>query len=190
MGKEHERMVNLDKCFSLVQQNCTKGGISAIEIAKKLSKDRTTIHRYLTSLDLMGKIESRGGRWYAKTGEQTIKPLEKEIVIELPLPRNKWADVARLQVHVDYLESMGLPEVASMEKTLIDKFNETRTIRIRGKNVDDLDLEKLGNLIQQANQKSSLFNFKSLFKGLRKSLHSNGTINNENTKETSRSWET
>ena len=31
----------------------------------------------------------------------------------------------------------------------------SRTIRIKGKNVDDLDLEKLGNLIQQANEKTS-----------------------------------
>ncbi len=55
----------------------------------------------------------------------------------------------------------------------LDKINETRTIRIKGKNVDDLDLEKLGNLIQQATQKSSKINLKGLFKGLKKSRPDN-----------------
>jgi hypothetical protein len=95
--------------------------------------------------------------------------LEKEIVIELPLPKNKWATIARLQVHADYAEKIGLLGVAKMERTIIEKFNETRTIRIKGKNVDDLDLEKLGNLIQQANNKSSKFSFGRLFKSSKKS---------------------
>jgi hypothetical protein len=50
---------------------------------------------------------------------------------------------------------------------IIEKFNETRTIRIRGKNVDDLDLEKFGNLIEQANSKSSKFSLKGIIKGLK-----------------------
>ena len=44
------------------------------------------------------------------------------------------------------------------------KFDETRTIRITGKNVDDLDLEKVANLILQANEKSSKLNVKKLIK--------------------------
>jgi len=71
-----------------VQQSSTKG-ISAVEIAKKLGKHRTTVHGYLTTLEYMGKVESKHGLWYAKTGVQTIKPLEKEIVIELPMTNGK-----------------------------------------------------------------------------------------------------
>jgi len=51
----------------------------------------------------------------------------------------------------------------------LEKFRETRTIRIKGKNIDDLDLETLGNLIQQANEKSSKVNLRGLFKSLKKS---------------------
>ena len=57
----------------------------------------------------------------------------------------------------------------NLYRTFLEKFNETRTIRIVGKNVDDLDLEKLGELIRQATEKSSKFNFRGLFKGLKKS---------------------
>jgi hypothetical protein len=60
-----------------------------------------------------------------------------------------------------------------MYRILLEKFRETRTIRIKGKNVDDLDLEKLGNLIQQANEKSSKVNLRGLFKSLRKSRPDN-----------------
>ena len=127
----------------------------------------------------MGKVESDHGIWHAKTGEQTIKPLEKEIVIELPMPKNKWYDVARLQVHADYVERLGFSESAKMDRTILEKFNETRTIRIKGKNVDDLDLEKIGNLIQQANEKSSMFNLRGLFKRLKRSQPNNTASNSE-----------
>jgi hypothetical protein len=50
---------------------------------------------------------------------------------------------------------------------LLDKFNETRTIRIRGKNVDDLDLEKVAKLIEQASERSSSFNLKGILKKLK-----------------------
>jgi len=40
---------------------------------------------------------------------------------------------------------------------------------IKGKNVDDRDLEKMANLIQQANERSSKVNLKGLFKSLKKS---------------------
>jgi hypothetical protein len=52
-------------------------------------------------------------------------------------------------------------------RTLIEKFNETKTITIRGKNVDDLDLEKVANLIQQADEKSSKVNLKGMLKRLK-----------------------
>ena len=51
----------------------------------------------------------------------------------------------------------------------LNKLRETRTIRIKGKNVDDIDLQKIGNLIQQANEKSPIAYLKGLFKGSKKS---------------------
>jgi hypothetical protein len=170
--KDHELMENLDKCFSIVQQNSARGGTSAVEIAEKMGKHRTTVHGYLNTLEYMGKIESQHGTWHAKTGEKTIIPLEKEIVIELPLPKNKWYDLARLEVYANYMDDLGMSSIAEMPRTIIKKFNETRTITIRGKNVNDIDLEKIGALIQQANKKSSIFNLSGLFKGLRKTLPS------------------
>lgn len=171
--KVREFNINLEECYKLVRQNGTKG-ISATELARKMGKDRSTVYDYLNSLEVRERVQNTHGLWYAKTAstsnpQSTDRPLEKEIEIVLPMPRNKWADAARLQVHADYVEKMGLKGVAQMEKTILQKFDETRTIRIRGKNVDDLDLEKLGNLIQQATEKSSLFNLKGLLKGFKRS---------------------
>jgi hypothetical protein len=165
--KDRESKENLEKCYNIVLQSSAKGGISAVEVAEKLGKHRTTVHGYLNTLEYTGRVESQHGIWQAKTGEQTIKPLEKEIVIELPVPKNQWVNIARLQVHANYMENVGFSEIAKMDNAIIEKFNETRTIRIRGKNVDNLDLEKLGNLIQQATQKSSKVNFRGLFKNLK-----------------------
>jgi DNA-binding MarR family transcriptional regulator len=172
--KEHESMENLDKVYNLVQQSSAKGGINATTIGEKLGMHRTTVHKHLNSLELMGKVESAHGLWVTKTGEQTIKPLEKEIVIELPMPKNKWFDVARLQVHADYMQEMGLSGVADMEKTIIEKFNETRRIKITGKNVSDLDIEKVSNLILKANEKSSKVSFKGILKSLKIPQLTNG----------------
>ena len=144
-------------------------GINAVEIAKKLSIHRTTVHGYLNSLELMGKVESQHGIWRAKTGEQTIKPLEKEIIIELPIPKNEWQRVAALEAMAKKAERAELLLTAEDIRIVLEKLRETRTIKIKGKNVDDLDLEKLGNLIQQANEKSSKINFKGLFKKLKRS---------------------
>jgi primosomal protein N' len=166
--KDHEFKENLEKCYSLVQQSSAKGGISAAELAKKLAKHRTTVHGYLNTLEYMGKIESQHGAWHAKTGEQTIKPLEKEILIELPLPKSEVQRMALLEHFAnDWEESF--PNSESIYKTILEKSRETRTIRITGKNVDDLDLQKIANLIQQANQKSSLWNFKGVFKTFKRS---------------------
>jgi DNA-binding transcriptional regulator LsrR (DeoR family) len=183
--RERESMERMDKVYKVVQQSSTKG-INAAEIAKKIGIHRSTVHRNLVSLELMGKVENTGGMWRAKTGEQRIKPLEKEIEIVLPMPRNKWADAARLQVHADYADEVGFHGIAKMEKTILEKFDETRTIRIRGKNVDDIDLEKIGKLIEQASEKSYKFSFKGLFKGLRKSLPDITTTNREKTTNTER----
>jgi Mn-dependent DtxR family transcriptional regulator len=169
--KNHDFMKKAEKYYDLVRQNSAKGGITADEIAEKLGVHRTTVYNYLNTLEYKGKVESHQGRWLAKTGEQTIKPLEKEIVIELPMPKNQWREVATLEAEAKYLEDLALLKTAEMIKIFLGKFKETRTIKITGKNVDDMDLEKLGSLIRQANQKSSLFDFKGLFKKLRKSEH-------------------
>ena len=160
-------MNRLDKCYKVVRQSGTKG-MRAVEIRDKLGVHRATVHRYLTSLELMGKVESKHGIWYSKTGEQTIKPLEKEIVIELPMPKSEVQRMALLEhLAKDWEETFPNSE-NSIYRTVLEKFRETRTIRIKGKNVDDLDLQKLGNLIQQANEKSSKFNLKGLLKSLRR----------------------
>lgn len=171
--KNHESMEKLDKCYNVVLQSSAKG-ISAVEIAKRLGKHRTTVHGYLNSLELMGKVENEQGIWRAKTGEQTIKPLEKEIVIELPMPKDQWQRIALLEALAKDCERENFPETASIYRILLEKFRETRTIKIKGKNVDDLDLEKLGNLIQQANKKASKVNLRGLFKSLKRS-HANSS---------------
>jgi transposase len=179
--RERESMERMDRVYKVVQQSSTKG-INAAEIAEKLGVHRSTVHRNLVSLELMGKVENTGGMWRAKTGEQTIQPLEKEIVIELPIPKNQWQRMAQLEVLANHFEEMGLSDTAKIPKTIIAKFNETRTIRIKGKNVDDLDLEKLGKMIQQANEKSSIFNLKGLLKKI-KMPRTNSNEKTEDTKE-------
>ena len=169
--KNHEMMKKLGKCYDVVQQN-SANGIRAVEVARKLNVDKTTAYRYLTSLNLMGKVETKGGLWYAKTGEQTAKPLEREIVIELPIPKNQLQPIMMLELLVKDCEYHGLPKVASIYKSMLETFRESRTIKVKGKNVDDLDLEKLGNLIQQANKKSSKVDLKGLLKGLKEQFPS------------------
>ncbi len=166
--KTHELTGNLGRCHKVVLQSSAEG-ISAVEIAKKLGIHRTTVHGHLTSLRLMGLVESEQGVWRAKTGEQTIKPLEKEITIELPIPENQSQQIALLDAYAEHLDRMGYDFWAEDLKIILEKLRETRIIRIKGKNVDELDLEKIGSFIQQANEKSSKFNLKGLFKGLKRS---------------------
>lgn len=170
--KDHKSKNNLDRCYKVVRQS-SANGISAVEIAKRLSIDKSTVHRQLASLLLMEKVESKNGIWFAKTVGQTIKPLEKEIVIELPMPKKEWQRMALLEaMDKDWKETF--PETTSLYRICLEKLRETRTIKIKGKNVDDLDLEKLGNLIQQANEKGSKVNLRGLFKGLKRS-HANNS---------------
>ena len=156
-------MERRDKIYNMVLQSSTKG-IRAIEIANKLQIHKTMVYRDLNSLNLMGKVESDQGIWRAKTGEHLNKPLEKEIIIELPIPKNEWQRMALLEALSNDFEGHGLRKRANLYNTLLEKFNETRIIRIRGKNVDDLDLEKIAVMIQQANEKSSKVNLKGLLK--------------------------
>jgi hypothetical protein len=166
--KDHKSEDNLDRCYKVVQQSGSKG-VRAIEIKEQLGIDKTTVHRQLNRLDLRGKVESKSGRWFVKTVDQTTKPLEKEIVIELPLPKNQWQREALLEMMAREAERHKLPTVAETYRIPLEKLRETRTIKIKGKNVDDLDLEKLGNMIQQANERSSRINLKGFLKNLRRS---------------------
>ena len=162
--KDHENVLKLDSCYKLVQQSSAKGGIRAVDIAEKLGVHKTTVYDRLKSLEFGGKVYSDQGLWKAKTGEQTIKPLEKEIVIELPLPENKLRGMVALKLLVDSYKDSNLTLSAKTLETVIETFNETRTIKIKGKNVDDLDLEKIMTFVQQANEKSSKVNLKGLLK--------------------------
>jgi transposase len=167
--KAHEFKENLERCYEIVQQSSTKG-ISAVEVAKKLGKHRTTVHSYLNTLEYMGKVESHHGIWHAKTGEQTIKPLEKEIVIELPIPKNEWQREAFLEAEAKRFAREGFTIWAEDIRIFQEKLKETRTIKIKGKNVDDLNLEKIASLIQHANQKSSKPELKGIYKILKRAL--------------------
>jgi hypothetical protein len=166
--KAHEYKESLEKCYGIVQQSSAKGGARAIEIADKMGAHRTTVHRYLNSLELTGRIENRGGLWLAKTGhaEQVPQLLEKEIVIELPLPRKMLQPITALELVAREYEQYDDPELGALYRTIIEKERETRTIRIRGKNVDDLDLQRIGNLIQQAQDANSNFKLDGFFKKL------------------------
>ena len=76
--------------------------------------------------------------------------------------------MALLEALAKDCEEANLPKTANIYRIFLEKLRETRTIKITGKNVDNLDLEKLGNLIQQANEKSSKVNLKGLLKRLRR----------------------
>lgn len=163
-------MDNLEKCYSFVQQSSTKG-ISAIELSKKLGKHRTTVHSYLNTLDYTGRVENRNGLWYPKTGQQTIKPLEKEIIIKLPLPEKEWRRMVLLE---DAAKTFGGRRSDNIFQISLDKLEETRTIHIIGKNVDDLQIAKVSELIKEANAKTK-FSLNNFFKGLKKPTKKDNT---------------
>lgn len=164
--KNLEYMMKLDKCYNVLLQS--GAGMKAVEVAEKLGFHRATVHKYLNTLYLLGKVESQQGIWSVKTGEQTIKPLEKEVVIELPMPKDQLQVITAFELLARDGERAKYFELAGIYRTILEKLRETRIIKIKGKNVDDLDLEKLGNLIQQANERSSKFNLKALLKNLRR----------------------
>ena len=65
------------------------------------------VHRNLNTLELMGKVESQHGIWRVKTEEQ-IRPSEKEIVIELPMPEKHWQRMALLEAMANDWEGTGV----------------------------------------------------------------------------------
>jgi biotin operon repressor len=162
--KDHELMDNWDSCLSLVKQSSAKG-ISAQELAKKLGKHRTTIHSYLTSLELRGQVESKHGLWFPKDKVEAPKiPIEKsnekEIIIRLPLPKS---DVNRMILLDDFAQKLSSHKDNIYSKS-IKRLEETRTIRIIGKNVDDLELQKIAEVVREATESSYRKWFKNPFK--------------------------
>ena len=132
-------MERRDKIYKMVLQSSTKG-IRAIEIASKLQIHKTMVYRDLNTLNLMGKVESDQGIWRSKTGDKPIQLLEKEIVIELPIPKNEWQREALLEAQAKRLDREGFDHWAEDMRILLEKLRETRTIKIKGKNIDELDL--------------------------------------------------
>ena len=100
------------------------------------------VYRDLNTLNLMGKVESDQGIWRAKTGEQPSQTLEKESAIELPIPKNEWQRLALLEHFARDWEKHFPNDKDNAYRISLEKFNETRTIKIKGKNVDELNLEK------------------------------------------------
>jgi hypothetical protein len=171
--KVRESNINLEECYKLVRQSGSKG-MRAAELARKMRKDKSTIYDYLNTLEMRGKLRNSHGLWNAMP-EQTTEsqnpaiPLEKEYVIELPLPMKEWQRVALMKMNMEKYRQMGFTRRENLFKTFFEAFNETRIIRIKGKNADDADMEKMVSLVKQATEKSSKFNLKGLLKGLIKS---------------------
>jgi biotin operon repressor len=171
--KDHEMMDNLDSCLSLVKQSSAKG-ISAQDLAKKLGKHRTTIHSYLTSLELRGQVESKHGLWYPREIVEKItnskkNSTEKEIIIRLPLPKS---DVNRM-ILLDNADQHFSSRRDNIYRKSIDRLEETRTIRIIGKNVDDLELQKIAEVVKEATESSYKNWFRNPFKKSKKSQSKN-----------------
>jgi len=134
--RKHEFMDKLDSCYKIVLQNSAKGkGISAREIASQLKCHRTTVHSYLNSLELMGKVYSEHGLWYAKetSAQQMPSPAESEIIIELPHPseqvRNAEA-IAELLAKID-------PKNYGFLSDFIEARKKSRRVVIRTRNIND-----------------------------------------------------
>ena len=156
--KYHQFMKNLHKCYEVVLQNTAKGGITASDIAKEMDMHKTVIHHLLNTLKAMKKVQDQHGNWFIRPKERTAEAQEKEIVIELPIPKNEWQRIALLE---DMARLFGENDPSNAFKTSLQALKETRTIRVKGKNVDDLDLERVGDLVREANRSFS-FNLKSL----------------------------
>jgi len=140
-------MDNLERCYKIVQQSSSKG-IRAIEVAERLGVHRTTAHSYLTTLELMGKVYSEHGLWYAKDRkDESIGEKEIELTIKLP----PWDEEERQrEAELRYIaKKYGLSNLESYLKFL----EELRTIRVKGKNIEDVK-EQLPKLIMETLEKT------------------------------------
>ena len=161
-------MEKRQQILEIIQQSSSKGGIRVIEISKKLGLHKTTVYDYVNALYNRGLIESDQGRWKANTSGQKVQPLEKEIVIKLPLPRSEWQRMALLK---DASTKFSAGRADNIFKQSLDALEETRTIRIIGKNVDDLNLQKVSELVKEATESSYKVKLKNIFKKSKKPEH-------------------
>ena len=140
-------MDNLERCYKIVQQSSSKG-IRAIEVAERLGVHRTTAHSYLTTLELMGKVYSEHGLWYAtKSKGESIGEKEIELTIKLP-PSDE--EERQREAELRYIaKKYGLSNLESYLKFL----EELRTIRVKGKNIEDVK-EQLPKLIMETLEKT------------------------------------
>lgn len=126
-------MNSLDKCYKTLQQNGR--GLRAIDLAKELNLNKSTIHRNLSTLQLRGKVEERNGIWYAiqNIQSQNLNPV-KTILDGLENLTLKQAEL-KSQIH------------------FIEEYNPTNTdpeIEITELEIKIEELEKLkNNLITQ-----------------------------------------
>jgi predicted transcriptional regulator len=165
--KDHESMERRQQILEIIQQSSSKGGIKVIEISKKLGLHKTTVYDYVNALYNRGLIENDQGRWRVSTTGQKIQPLEKEIVIKLPIPKSEERRMILLKNSASLFGRVN--DADNIFKISLEVLEETRTIRVIGKNVDDLDLEKISGLIQQATESSYKAKFRKLFKKVAKS---------------------
>ncbi|MCD6241839.1 HTH domain-containing protein [Candidatus Bathyarchaeota archaeon] len=140
-------MDNLERCYKLLQQSSSKG-IRAVEVASKLGVHRTTAHSYLNTLELMGKVYSEHGLWYAKDRkDESIGEKEIELTIKLP-PLDE--EERQREAELRYIaEKYGLESLKLRLKFL----EELRTIKIKGKNIEDIK-EQLPKLIIETLEKT------------------------------------
>lgn len=163
--RKRESMEKLDSCYSVVQQSSAKG-ISAKEIADKLKMHRTTVHSYLNTLELMEKVYSQKGLWYAKEPEEnSILGKEIELTIELPI-LDKQIAVAEAQLRV-LCEALKEINADDPLKTFLEALKDARTIKIKGRNIEAIK-EQLPKLIEEALQKQNKLKNKSFWRRLTK----------------------
>lgn len=144
--RKREFMEKLDSCYSVVQQSSAKG-ISAKEVAEKLGIHRTTAHSYLNTLELMGKVFSEKGLWYAKE-QGLILEKEKEFELTIELPHE---DEDERECEAE-LEALAKRYSYAFLEEYVKARKEARTIRIKGKNIDAIKNE-LPKMIMEAWEK-------------------------------------
>ena len=135
--KKREFMEKLDSIYKVVLQSSSKG-ISAVEIAKKLGKPesyRTTVHRYLNTLELMGKVRSEKGKWYPTDVKQkTVRNLPSEIKSEIEKVKADFIEgkldsaLRRLHILIYEIENLELPEGlrGELNKVMSEYLNELK----------------------------------------------------------------
>jgi hypothetical protein len=126
-------MNSVDKCYKTLQQNSR--GLKAIDLAKELKLNKSTIHRNLSTLQLRGRVEERNGIWYAiqNSQNQNLNPIKTIL---------------------DGLENLTLKQAElKNEIYFIDNYNPSNTdpeLEINELKIKIAELEKLkNNLITQ-----------------------------------------